>query len=153
MVRISQILSVCFLSLCFVSCNNGATPLKPIVEYDYWGEEVIFNDTDRNLSIELLGPDGTNRTITLAPAAKDTLKIPVLIHKIEACIQNSSELRISSEDALLAKFVKEEKWLTDYEYEELEHAVTINGKTWIEDDPWPRYKYHINERLISNGAI
>ncbi len=107
--------------------------MKPIVEYDYWGEEVIFNDTDRNLSIELLGPDGTNRTITLAPAAKDTLKITVLIHKIEAFIQNSSELRISSEGTLQAKFVKEEKWLTDYEYEELEHAVTIDGKTWIED--------------------
>ena len=153
MVRISQILSVCFLSLCFVSCTNGATPLKPIVEYDYWGDEVIFNDTDRNLSIGLLGPDGTNRTITLAPAAKDTLKIPVLIHKIEACIQNSSELRISSEGSLLAKFVKEEKWLTDYEYEELEHAVTINGKTWIEDDPGPRSRYHIKDGLISSGAI
>lgn len=54
---------------------------------------------------------------------------------------------------MLAKFVKEEKWLTDYEYEELEHAVVIDGKTWIEDEPWPRYKYHINEGLISNGAI
>lgn len=81
------------------------------------------------------------------------MKIPVLIHKIEACIQNSSELGISSEGSLLAKFVKEEKWLTDYEYEELEHAVVIDGKTWIGDEPWPRYKYHINEGLISNGAI
>lgn len=153
MVRISQILSVCFLAFCFVSCNNSTTSLKPIVEYNYWGDEIIFNDTDRDLSIELFGPNGTNRIITLAPAAKDTLKIPVLIYKVEACIQNSSELRICSEDALLAKFVKEEKWLTDYEYEELEYSVVIDGKTCIEDKPWPRYKYHINEELISSGAI
>lgn len=135
------------------SCKNDPTLQKPIVEYNYWGDEIICNDTDMTLSIEMLGENGINRMIALDPDGKDTLGIPVLTYRLDACIQNSSEVRIFSEGEMIAKFVKGGEWLTEYEYEELEYPVVIDGKKWIEDKPWPRYRYHINERLISSGAI
>ena len=147
MVRIFKSLSLVLAIALLTSCED-AKPVKPTVDWNSWGDEIVYNDTDIELSLTLDDLKGHVKTVVIAPAAADTLAIPSMEYSL--CLQNAEEVGISHENQLLVSLKKGvDKFFTDYDYEEFEYTFKVDGQTWTEDRLWPRYRYHITNEMIN----
>ena len=151
MVKLNKIVFLFFVtSLFLISCNShlASVPIKPDVEWTYWGDEIIYNATDRELVIELQNSLETLGEIVVPPFETDTLKIPCS-DIFQPCIKSCSQIQIYSGDEFLVNFVKgKDDWFENYTYEEFEYTFVHNGILWTEDMLWPRYTYVIKEEDI-----
>lgn len=122
------------------------------MEWASFGDEIVYNETDRVLSVvvhERYRNDIETKELILLPSQCDTLEIPYASHNI--CIRDCKEVYIYSEGDTLARFIKgKNDFFESYEYEEFEYHFICEGREWVEEFPWPRYRYRINEETLKN---
>ncbi len=146
-----QLLSLVLIT---VSCNNDQDLRgNPTVDWSSFGDEIVYNETDRVLSVVVHDKyrDKTEtKELVLLPSQCDTLNISSFSHHI--CIRDCSEIYVISEGDTLARFIKgKNDFFNNYEYEEFDYHFVIEGKEFIAETPWPRYRYRIDEETLRNS--
>ena len=142
------------LMLITVSCNNDQDLRgNPTVDWSSFGDEIVYNETDRVLSVVVHDKyrDKTEtKELVLLPSQCDTLNISYFSHHI--CIRDCSEIYVISEGDTLARFIKgKNDFFNNYEYEEFDYHFVLEGREFIAEIPWPRYRYRINEETLKNS--
>lgn len=146
---------ILMLSLVFitVSCEEEDLRGNPTMEWGTFGDEIVYNETDRVLSIvvhEKIRNVIETKELVLLPSQCDTLKMPHFNHPV--CIRNCQEIYVYSEGDTLARFIKgKNDFFNNYEYEEFDYHFVLEGREFIAEIPWPRYRYRINEETLKNS--
>ena len=145
-----QMLSFVFIT---VSCEEEDLRGNPTVDWSSFGDEIVYNETDRVLSVVVHDKyrDKTEtKELVLLPSQCDTLNISYFSHHI--CIRDCSEIYVISEGDTLARFIKgKNDFFNNYEYEEFDYHFVLEGREFIAEIPWPRYRYRINEETLKNS--
>lgn len=130
-----------------MSCNKSTSaPDKPIVEYIYWGEEIIFNDSSKDIKVTITDQNDDVLELNLPSATKDTLFMPYASYFI--CIDVCKTVAITDGDNQVVLEKGESEWFKSYEYEEKDYWITIYGKKYLAENKWPIYRYHIDDALL-----
>lgn len=146
MVKSKLILSA-FAAMSLMSCNKSTSaPDKPIVEYIYWGEEIIFNDSSKDIKVTITDQNDDVLELNLPSATKDTLFMPYASYFI--CIDVCKTVAITDGDNQVVLEKGESEWFKSYEYEEKDYWITIYGKKYLAENKWPIYRYHIDDALL-----
>ena len=146
MVKSKLILSA-FAAMSLMSCNKSTSaPDKPIVEYIYWGEEIIYNDSSNDIKVSITDQNDDVLEWNLPSSAKDTLLMPNDSYFI--CIDVCKKVAITDGDNQVVLEKGESEWFKSYEYEEKDYWITIYGKKYLAENKWPIYRYHIDDALL-----
>ena len=130
-----------------MACNKSTSaPDKPIVEYIYWGEEIIFNDSSKDIKVTITDQNDDVLELNLPSATKDTLFMPYASYFI--CIDVCKTVAITDGDNQVVLEKGESEWFKSYEYEEKDYWITIYGKKYLAENKWPIYRYHIDDALL-----
>lgn len=130
-----------------MACNKSTSaPDKPIVEYIYWGEEIIYNDSSKDIKVSITDQNDDVLELNLPSATKDTLFMPYASYFI--CIDVCKTVAITDGDNQVVLEKGESEWFKSYEYEEKDYWITIYGKKYLAENKWPIYRYHIDDALL-----
>ena len=130
-----------------MACNKSTSaPDKPIVEYIYWGEEIIFNDSSKDIKVTITDQNDDVLELNLPSATKDTLFMPYASYFI--CIDVCKKVAITDGDNQVVLEKGKSEWFKSYEYEEKDYWITIYGKKYLAENKWPIYRYHIDDALL-----
>lgn len=123
-----------------VSCT-GMEKTRLTVDADYWGEDVIFNESGQDLTMTLYGRDGETLSLMIPDGKSDTLDLPSMEYTLSISLSSDS-LKIDFADGrqLLTK-PSDELIYGTYELEQ----KTIYYEDAEVDKLWPTYRYHITE--------
>ena len=146
MVKSKLILSA-LAAMSLMACNKSTSaPDKPIVEYIYWGEEILFNDSSKDIKVSITDQNDEVLELNLPSSAKDTLLMPNDSYFI--CIDVCKKVAITDGDNQVVLEKGESEWFKSYEYEEKDYWITIYGKKYLAENKWPIYRYHIDDALL-----
>ena len=146
MVKSKLILSA-LAAMSLMACNKSTSaPDKPIVEYIYWGEELLFNDSSKDIKVTITDQNDDVLELNLPSATKDTLFMPYASYFI--CIDVCKTVAITDGDNQVVLEKGESEWFKSYEYEEKDYWITIYGKKYLAENKWPIYRYHIDDALL-----
>lgn len=140
------------LSLCMSSCNDDAVPYKPLVEYASWGEDIVYNESGKDLQLEVYSSDRVKDEIVvlLIPSGQsDTLHLPSFDFFV-SITESSDSLKVKFSDgkAYSTKASDEASLIyKSYELEEKDYWFTLDGKSYLEDRKWPVYRYRITSEI------
>ena len=67
------------------------------------------------------------------------------------CIGVSKAVAITDGEKQILLEKGKSKWFNNYEYEEKDYWITIDGKSYLEERKWPIYRFHIDDALLSNA--
>ena len=130
-----------------MACNKSTSaPDKPIVEYIYWGEEILFNDSSKDIKVTITDQNDDVLELNLPSATKDTLFMPYASYFI--CIDVCKTVAITDGDNQVVLEKGKSEWFKSYEYEEKDYWITIYGKKYLAENKWPIYRYHIDDALL-----
>ena len=146
MVKSKLILSA-LAAMSLMACNKSTSaPDKPIVEYIYWGEEIIYNDSSKDIKVTITDQNDDVLELNLPSATKDTLFMPYASYFI--CIDVCKTVAITDGDNQVVLEKGKSEWFKSYEYEEKDYWITIYGKKYLAENKWPIYRYHIDDALL-----
>ena len=146
MVKSKLILSA-LAAMSLMACNKSTSaPDKPIVEYIYWGEEILFNDSSKDIKVTITDQNDDVLELNLPSATKDTLFMPYASYFI--CIDVCKTVAITDGDNQVVLEKGKSEWFKSYEYEEKDYWITIYGKKYLAENKWPIYRYHIDDALL-----
>ena len=149
MVKNKIILFVLF-AMSLMACNKySSVPDTPIVEYTHWGEEILYNDSSKDIKVTITDQNDDVLELNMVSSAKDTLLIPYASYFI--CIDVCKTVAITDGNSQVMLEKGKSKWFNNYEYEEKDYWITIDGKSYLEERKWPIYRFHIDDALLSNA--
>lgn len=140
--------------LCLFSCtDDGSTPeegkpspdddskYKVTVEASFWGEDIIYNESGKDLTMTLYHTydKADSLSVDILAGHSDTLDLPSLEYTISITMSSDS-LKIEFVDGkqIITKS-SEDMFYGTYEKEE---TIIYRGDAEV-DTPWPTYKYRI----------
>ena len=133
-----------------IACEkNPKTTGGVDVDYAFWGEEIIYNDSSKDIKVSITDRNDDVLELNMVSAAKDTLLIPYDSYFI--CIDVSKAVAITDGEKQILLEKGKSKWFNNYEYEEKDYWITIDGKSYLEERKWPIYRFHIDDALLSNA--
>ena len=116
------------------------------VDSEYWGEEIIFNDSSKDIKVTITDQNDDVLELNLPSATKDTLFMPYASYFI--CIDVCKTVAITDGDNQVVLEKGKSEWFKSYEYEEKDYWITIYGKKYRAENNWPIYRYHIDDALL-----
>ena len=133
-----------------IACEkNSETTGGVDVDYAFWGVEIICNDSSKDIKVSITDRNDDVLELNLPAALKDTLPIPDCSYYI--CIGVSKAVAITDGEKQILLEKGKSKWFNNYEYEEKDYWITIDGKSYLEERKWPIYRFHIDDALLSNA--
>ena len=119
------------------------------VDYAFWGVEIICNDSSKDIKVSITDRNDDVLELNMVSSAKDTLLIPYDSYFI--CIDVCKTVAITDGNSQVVLEKGKSKWFNNYEYEEKDYWITIDGKSYLEERKWPIYRFHIDDALLSNA--
>lgn len=110
-----------------------------------WGEDIIINDTDKNVCL-FLRNDEQDEEISMNIEPQGSVRLDIPSRKWFLCVQTCDILTISFPDGRKYDSAYNDIFLRNYEYEEREYYAEENV---LSSRPWPIYTYHINSDIYS----
>lgn len=142
---------LCFLFCCLISCSTEkGKPCKPDIEYDVWGEEIIWNDCAGRVILTIQDLyEGKSLVVDVGSGASVTLMMPG--YGFHICLHTAAQVTISGEGFEDVILLPDAPFFNSYSLEERDYYVTIGGNTFLEEMKWPVYTYHITNELLQIG--
>ena len=133
-----------------IACEkNPKTTGGVDVDYAFWGEEIIYNDSSKDIKVSITDRNDDVLELNIPAAVKDTLPIPDCSYYI--CIDVCKTVAVTDGNSQVVLEKGKSKWFNNYEYEEKDYWITIDGKSYLEERKWPIYRFHIDDALLSNA--
>ena len=134
-------LMIMMAAIVFDACSNESDPSKFDIEYSWWGEDIVYNES------------GQDFEMTVYSIADTTVNVPTgesfkLYHPNfdwHTCVTWSDSLKINFADGTEIKAKKGDLIYEDYTKEENDYWFTIDGKEYLEDRKYPVYHYRIKK--------
>lgn len=139
-----------FALFLIAGCDKPAVVPPPTIEWDHWGEEILYNDTESHLIVlirEETSEAPSDKSVEIAPSSTETLPLPYFEYYVS--IKNCTSLTINYGDGKQVKLEKgKDDWFNQYTLEQNDHYYMFDGRQYLADMKWPTYHYHITTTII-----
>ena len=147
------------LLILMVSCSEKSelSYVGAEIEYEAWGEEIIWNDLEEVVTLTIIdmydgtiingGPEPLKPLVVDIPAgASITLMMPSFGYF--RCVHTAVRVTVSGDGFEDVVLLPDSAFFDTYDLEEKDYYATIDGHTFLEDDKWPVYTYHITKEIL-----